>query len=121
MEGLLTKKENLSKDQVVAPQLLVYEVTNAIWKQDCLLKNIDNGQTYLEFFYGLIDSGRIEILPTNEKLIQESYSMAKRNRIAVYDSIFVCLAIELGLNLRTLDKKQAEIFETQKAKQKEGC
>jgi len=116
VEGLLSKKENLSKDQIITPQLAIYEVVNAIWKQDCLLNKIEDGQIYLEFFYGLIGSGNITVLYPNENLIRESYSIAKLNKIAMYDSIFICLAIKLGLNLKTLDNRQAETFENLKRK-----
>jgi predicted nucleic acid-binding protein len=85
-------------------------VANAIWKQDCLLKKIEDGQIYLGYFYGLIDSGKIVVMYPNENLTHESYLVAKGNNIAMYDSIFICLAVKLGLNLKTLDNKQAEIF-----------
>lgn len=109
IEGIITNKENL-KDQIITPQLAVYEVANAIWKQDCLLKKFPDGQVYLELFYGLIDSGKITLLYPNPNLMQESYQIAKTNSIAIYDSIFICLAIRLGLNLKTLDQKQDDIF-----------
>lgn len=109
VEGIIAKKEYL-KDQIVTPQLAVYEVANVIWKHDCLLKKIPDGQAYLELFYGFIDSGKITLLYPNPNLMQESYQIAKANNVALYDSIFICLAIKLGLNLKTLDKKQDEIF-----------
>ena len=65
---------------------------------------------YLEHFYGLIDSGKITLLYPNLKLMQESYRISKAQGIAMYDSIFICLAIKLGINLRTLDQKQDGIF-----------
>ncbi len=117
MEGILSNKENLSKDQIIAPQLAVYEVANAIWKQDCLLKKLEDGQIYLEHFYGLVDSGKIAVLYPNEDLMHESYMIAKGNNIAMYDSIFICLAIKLGLDLKTLDQRQAEIFRKLQSKQ----
>jgi predicted nucleic acid-binding protein len=108
-EGILSNKQNL-KDQIITPQLAVYEVANVIWKQDCLLKKIDAGEAYLEHFYGLIESGKITVLYPNSNLMQESYRRAKENRIALYDSIFICLAIKLKLNFKTLDQKQEEVF-----------
>ena len=117
VEGLLSKKENLSKDQIITPQLAVYEVANAIWKQDCLLKKLQDGQVYLGYFYGLVDSGKIVVMHPNENLMHESYLMAKGNNIAMYDSIFICLAIKLGLTLKTLDNRQAKIFENLNKKQ----
>ena len=36
-----------------------------------------------------------------------AYSIARRNGITIYDAIFICLAIDLGMNLKTFDKIQA--------------
>jgi predicted nucleic acid-binding protein len=113
VEGLLKNKKLLSDDQIVAPELVVYEVTNAIWKHEDLLKDLENGATYLSIFYGLIEAGTITILSPNERLMQESYSVAKRNGITVYDAVFVSLAIKLGLALRTYDKVQIRAFKSE--------
>ena len=115
VEGLLKNKKLLSDDQIVAPELVVYEVTNAIWKHENLLKDLENGKTYLSIFYGLIEAGRITILSPNERLMQESYSIAKRNGITVYDAVFVSLAIKLGLTLRSYDKVQSRALKSEKS------
>ena len=106
VEGLLKNKKLLSDDQIVAPELVLYEVSNAIWKHEHLLKDLENGKPYLSIFFGLIEAGTIAILSPNEGLMQDSYSVAKRNGITVYDAVFVSLAIKLGLALRTYDKIQ---------------
>jgi predicted nucleic acid-binding protein len=113
VEGLLKNKKLLSDDQIVTPELVVYEVTNAIWKHENLLKDLENGETYLSIFYGLIEAGTITILSPNERLMQESYSVAKRNGITVYDAVFVSLAIKLGLVLRTYDRVQIRAFKSE--------
>ena len=113
VEGLLKNKKLLSDDQIVTPELVVYEVTNAIWKHENLLKDLENGKTYLSIFYGLIEAGTITILSPNERLMQESYSVAKRNGITVYDAVFVSLAIKLGLALRTYDRVQIRAFKSE--------
>ena len=113
VEGLLKNKKLLSDDQIVTPELVVYEVTNAIWKHENLLKDLENGETYLSIFYGLIEAGTITILSPNERLMQESYSVAKRNGITVYDAVFVSLAIKLGLALRTYDRVQIRAFKSE--------
>lgn len=106
----------MSRNQIVTPQLAVYEIANAIWKQEHLLKKIADGKIYLGYFYGLIDSGKIAVVYPNKNLIYESYVMARANDFSLYDSIFICLALKLGLNLKTLDKRQAEIFDAIKKK-----
>ena len=117
MEGLLKDKKLLSDDQIVAPELILYEVANAIWKHEHLLKDLENGKPYLSIFYGLIDAGKITILSPNEHLMQESYSIAKRNGITVYDAVFVSLAIKLGLALKSYDRGQISAFKSENTHQ----
>jgi predicted nucleic acid-binding protein len=100
----------------VAPELVVYEVTNAIWKHEHLLKDVENGKLYVSIFYGLIESGKIKILTPNEELMQESYSIAKRQGITVYDAVFVSLAIKLGLTLKSYDRVQIRSLESENSR-----
>jgi predicted nucleic acid-binding protein len=75
----------------VAPELVVYEVTNAIWKHEHLLKDLENGKLYVSIFYGLLEAGKIKILTPNEELMQKSYLIAKSQGITIYDqSSFRC-------------------------------
>lgn len=96
MEALLQAARLLSNEQFFAPDMVVYEVANAIWKQERLLKNLENGKEYIAIFHGLIASGKIVVVPPNEDLIQQSYMLAKQNSITVYDAVFVALAVQLG-------------------------
>jgi len=86
--------------------LAVYEVANAVWKHEHILKDLESGKPYLSIFFGLIEAGRIIILSPHEDLIQESYLMTAKHRITVYDAIYVSLAIKLGLTLKSYDKTQ---------------
>ncbi len=97
----------------MAPELVVYEVANAIWKHEHLLKDVENGKQYLSIFYGLIEAGKIKILTPNEELMQESYSIAKRQEIAVYDAVFVSLANKLGLTLKSYDRVQIRALKSE--------
>jgi predicted nucleic acid-binding protein len=103
----------LSDDQIVAPEFVIYEVINAIWKHEHLLKDIENGKPYVSIFYGLIEAGKINILCPNESLMLESYSIAKRNAITVYDAVFVSLAIKLELALRSYDRVQIQALKSE--------
>jgi predicted nucleic acid-binding protein len=100
----------------VAPELVAYEVTNAIWKHEHLLKDIDNGKQFLTIFYGLMEAGKIKILTPNEELMQESYSIAKRQGITLYDAVFVSLAIKLGLTLKSYDKVQIRALKSENSR-----
>lgn len=97
----------------MAPELVVYEVTNAIWKHEHLLKDLKNGKPYISIFYGLIEAGKIRILSPNENIMQESYSIAKRNKITVYDAVFVSLAIKLDLVLKSYDRVQTQALKSE--------
>lgn len=110
MEALLQDASLLSNVQIVAPDMVVYEVANAIWKQEYLLKNLENGKEYIAIFHGLLDSEKIAVMPPNEDLIQHSYLLAKQNSITIYDAVFVALALQLDLPLKTLDKAQTRAF-----------
>ena len=90
----------------MAPELVVYEVTNAIWKHEHLLKDLENGKPYITIFYGLIEAGKIKILTPNEELMQKSYLIAKRQGITIYDAVFISLATKLGLTLKSYDRVQ---------------
>jgi len=98
----------------VAPELVANEVTNAIWKHEYLLKDVENGKQYLSIFYGLMEAGKIKTLIPNEEVMQESYSIAKRQGITLYDAVFVSLAIKLGLTLKSYDKVQIRALKSEK-------
>ena len=46
-----------------------------------------------------------------EKYLSKAFEIAVRNRITVYDALFVALARELNVELITSDTKQAEVAE----------
>jgi predicted nucleic acid-binding protein len=114
VEGLLKNKELLSKDHLVSPELALYEVANAIWKHEHLIKDLDNGTPYISIFYGLVATGKIILISPDESLMQQSYLIAKRNDITMNDALFVALATKLGLTLRTFDKIQSQALKSVK-------
>jgi predicted nucleic acid-binding protein len=92
---------------------MVYEVANAIWRHEHLLKDLADGRPHISALWGLIDSGKIAVQPSNEKLLQESYSIAKRNAITVYDAVFIALALEYSLPLKSFDQVQIRAFKSE--------
>ncbi len=77
------------------------------------MKDLENGQGYLSIFYGLIEAGKIKILTLNDELMQKSYLIAKRQRITIYDAVFVSISIKLGLPLKSYDKVQIRALESE--------
>ncbi len=116
MELLLRKNELLSEDSIIAPDFMVYEVANALWRHEHLLKDLADGKPHISALWGLIDSGKIALISPNERLTLMAYSMARRNSITIYDAIFICLAIDLGITLKTFDKIQARVLESERDK-----
>ena len=110
VEGLIKRKALLKEEFLVTLDLAVHEVANSIWKHECLLKDLDDGFPYLAILEGLIESGKIQIVSPAVKLMKRTYSLASKNRRSIYDTIYVALALELGLELATCDKHQADLF-----------
>jgi len=113
VEGLLKRKSLLEEDQILVPELALYETANAIWKHEHVLKDLKNGSAYLSVLYGLIDAGAILVLSPNEQLMEKTYLIAGRHRISVYDSVFVSLALELGIGLKTFDSTQMRVMRSE--------
>jgi predicted nucleic acid-binding protein len=60
-----------------------------------------------------MEAGKIKTLTPNEELMQESYSIAKRQGITLYDAVFVSLAIKLKLTLKSYDKVQIRALKSE--------
>lgn len=110
VEGLLKRKELFEGDPLVALDLAIYEVADSIWKHETLLRDIKDGFEYLSILQGLVESGTIQLLHASKEALETAYSLASKNKRSLYDTVFVALALELGLELDTYDKRQAEIL-----------
>ncbi len=110
MEGLLKRKKLLEEDQILTPDLALYEVANSIWKHQLILKDLEDGLPYVSILYAMVDSGAIRTVQPDEELLKRSYAMAARNMVSMYDTIFVSLALEIGLELKTFDGQQSRIM-----------
>jgi len=107
---LLKHKKLLGKDEFLTPDLALYEITNSVWKHQYILKDLENGLPYISILYDLVDSGAIKIVSPNEKILFRSYDIAARSKASIYDAIFIALALETNLELKTFDKQQTEIM-----------
>ena len=109
VEGLL-KNATLFEDRVMfCPDYSLYEILNAIWKHHVLLKKIKDSPSIIDALFTLISAKRIQFLALEEDTVRESYNLAVRSKLPIYDSVFVTLAKELKIELETFDKKQAMI------------
>jgi predicted nucleic acid-binding protein len=60
-----------------------------------------------------MEAEKIKILNPNEELMQQSYSIAKKQGITIYDAIFVSLAIKLGLTLKSYNRVQIKALKSE--------
>lgn len=110
IEGLLKDKSLFEGYDILSPDYGIYEVLNAVWKHQVLLKQIKDSGTILVTLFDLISAQRIRFMALDEEMIRSAYDLAVKTRTPVYDTVFVALAKELGVELKTFDRKQAEIF-----------
>lgn len=102
--------EKVLLDVVVTLDLAVKEVANALWKK------ILRGEMSLDDAAKIVAdlaSGAIPLY-RQEPLLPRALRIAVKNRVTVYDAMFIVLAEEIGAALVTADKRQAE------AAQREG-
>jgi len=107
---LLEDASLLEKDEILlSPDIAFYEVIHAIWKHQVLLKRIVDARRHVDSFMHLIDSGKIQLIKPDSNVVYQAYDLAAE-KVGFYDVVFVALAKELAVELKTFDKKQAAIF-----------
>jgi predicted nucleic acid-binding protein len=111
VEGLLTDRSLLRQDRIVAPDIAVYEAVGAVWKHEQVLNKIKEGKMFLSALTDLIRTGDLLTVEPNERLLLDAYGVAIRHRIHPHDAVFIALAIENGLELKTLDADQRRAYE----------
>lgn len=98
----LLEKHLLRQDEIVVPDLLLYEVGNA-WSTksrldiDKILENISLLEEYLP-----------KQIPINFKLIKKACQFSKKYGVSVYDSTYAVIAEEKECDLITADDKFAD-------------
>jgi predicted nucleic acid-binding protein len=111
VEGLLKDKGHFDDDVIVTVVVAVYEVANSIWKHQYLIKDIRDGLRYLSIFHELLKTNKVQTVHPYQDLIELSYEIAAKNKLSIYDAIFVSLALEMGTGLKTYDVQQAAVME----------
>jgi len=67
-----------------------------------------NEDLAIKILYDLLKSEAI-IIVNQDDYLMEAFKIANRNKITIYDSLFITLAKSMNLELVTSDKKQYEI------------
>jgi len=100
------KVAQIIKEGVITLDLSIKEVANALWKK--IVIGEMNDDLAIKILYDLLKNEAIIIVNQDEYLI-EALKIANRNKITIYDSLFIALAKSKNLDLVTSDKKQYEI------------
>jgi predicted nucleic acid-binding protein len=110
VEGILRDASIFEDETFVAPDLALYEVANTLWKHESLIGDLKDSSILLDMFLELVSNRTIELLRPDKELLNETYRLSIRYRRTVYDTVFVALALQLGLELKTFDKMQSMIL-----------
>jgi len=100
------KVTQIIEEGVITLDLSIKEVANALWKK--ILMGELNEDIAIKILSDLLKGEAIIIVNQDEYLI-EAFKIANRNKITIYDSLFIALAKSKNLELVTSDKKQYEI------------
>ena len=100
------KVAQIIKEGIITLDLSIKEVANALWKK--IIIGEINEDLAIKILYDLLKGEAIIIVNQDEYLI-EAFKIANRNKITIYDSLFIALAKSKNLELVTSDKKQYEI------------
>jgi len=89
---------------------VVKEISNAIWRKCAVLK-LEDAEVAVkryELLVELVRSG-VVVLESELKYLEKAFRIAVENGVTVYDSLYIAQARELGAQLLTSDRKQAEV------------
>ncbi len=89
------------------PEIALSEVLNAIWKHNVLLKDISYEET-VKAIKRLRRLWRLIQVYSLEEFLDKIMELAVKERITVYDSFYIVLALVHEDPLYTFDKKMAE-------------
>ncbi len=109
VQGLL-RDAGLLQEDILSPELALYEVANTAWKHEFILRDLQNSWQYIEVFLQLVGDEKVLLITPNRKILQETHALSAKYRTSAYDTVFVALALHLGLELKTFDDAQARIF-----------
>lgn len=94
-----------TSDMVIAPDLFVAEVSNAIWKYVRVgILDSDQGCSALERAVSLVDT-----FEPGQMLYKEAFALSVDHLHPVYDALYLVLARRHNGVLATLDKRLAEL------------
>jgi predicted nucleic acid-binding protein len=90
-------------EPILAPDLILTEAVNGIWKHLILLKDLSEKQFDIAIDNLIIILTNITLSRTDESL-KEAIKIAKEQKIAFYDALYVAISISKDAPLFTFDK-----------------
>lgn len=105
-EGMLRDEALLENEIIVSPELALYEVVNAVWKHEALIKDVTEGSKHIALLYNLVSSGMLRFVRPDRQVMEKAYRLSLQKKCALYDAVFVALALDLGLEPKTFDEVQ---------------
>ena len=94
-----------TSDLVIAPDILLAEVSNAVWKYvKAGVVDSEQGDRVLERAVRLVDQ-----FETSLTLYREAYALSVNNLHPVYDALYLVLARRNNAVLATLDRRLADL------------
>ncbi len=100
------KVAQIISEGVITLDLSIKEVANALWKKVIIGEMKED--IAIKILSDLLKREAMIIVNQDEYLI-EAFKIANRNKITIYDSLFIALAKSKNLELVTSDIKQYEI------------
>jgi predicted nucleic acid-binding protein len=110
IEGILRDAALLENEILVSPDLALYEVVNALWKHEKLLRDLKDPRERIELLLGLVSNERVQLVRPDRRLLNESYALSVKHGLSIYDSVFIALALQLKMELATFDSKQSSVL-----------
>lgn len=110
IEGILRDATLLENETLVSPDLALYEVVNALWKHESLIRDLSDSQQRIDLLLDLVSNDRVQLVRPDKKLLNETYALSLKHRLPIYDSIFIALALQLKMELATFDSKQSAVL-----------
>ena len=100
--GLLLERHVLKRETLLAPDLIVYELSNAWGTKTKITKGeaVENLSAFEE--------ANISLAGFNYDLLSKAITFSKKYKVSVYDAVYVVLAREKKCNLVTADNKFAD-------------
>ncbi|MGP8069669.1 MAG: type II toxin-antitoxin system VapC family toxin [Candidatus Bathyarchaeia archaeon] len=110
IEGILRDATLLENETFVSPDLAWYEVVNALWKHETLIRDLKNSKERIELLSALVSNESIQLIRPDRNLLDQTYALSVKHGLAIYDSVFITLALQLKMELATFDNKQSSVL-----------